>query len=317
MKFLSIPDDFAPVSEAVIYTILPEDDDPVTEVTVKELSDNRTVARLRFAQREIITLDIAPFLRRIFDVQPALCAGSQPLYDTSRTKIIVVEANGTASDARIFSLFASDGLPRLITTAPAERTLGTGEFDDAAFFAPDGGNIFLVSDSGNRTIPLERRYEAGIVRILESDIHPDDDSATLIFSSAGRTQELLYRRTLRPRDSVRVAWLSASGAVEYYTFMRQKHTITVDKNRFYGSQGYQTVSADKESLLDIVSDYEPRHAIESLEEIVSSPRVWIVNGGLFTEADVLSSQTVHRFDNGSLNSVSLRIRTRKRGEESL
>lgn len=314
MNFRKIPDNYAPVDGGLLYEIDLGGVRDTVEVAIVDTTDQTTAATLRFHRTDTVRIDIADYVLRMFRPRPSGGpAGVRT--DDGRTVTAALEVDGTRSPERTFTLLAFDGLARLLTTMPAERTLAFGEFDEIAFYAPDGGTITVTAD--NRTIArheLPSSDAIGVLHISGSDFQPSDTALEVLFEAGGRTDELHYERVCRTPESVRLAWVASSGAVEHYTFPTcSSRRLTVDKERFYGKRGYRTTALRAEAALLLVSDFEPQPMLDALDEILTARRVWRVDGEQFTEVDVVSSSTTRLYD-GIPGSVAVEIRTRKREE---
>ena len=318
MKFSKIPDNYAPLSGGLVYEVdLTGASGPV-EAAVVDTAAGRRLALLRFAQAKSISIDAAPFVARLFDPRPA--AGNTGLRtDSGYAAAVVVEVGGLRSEERRFVPYTCDGLPRIFTTLPRERTLAAGEFDELAYYAPGGGRFTVEAEAADgtvskRTLPLPNNGAFGIFRIAADD-YAGAVLLRVTFTSGGRSEEVLYRRTVRPEGAVRLAWTASSGGVEFYTFPEcRKRSLKVEKSRFYGPEGHTVTGETCEAESLLLSDYEPRAVMEALDEILAARRVWMVSGGgLLTELDAVSSQTeIHC--NGAPDRLTLGVRTRKREE---
>lgn len=317
MKFTSIPDNYSLLSEGLVYEVELGEVRDKADLSIIDLSHEKVVATLRFTQTSRISVDIGPYVRRMFTPSPSAGA-TESQTEADRTVAVAVAVDGARCDVRLFSLFTLDGLPRLLTAMPENRTLATGEFDEVAFYPVGGGRITIGYDNGNgesvRLIKIEPNARIGVLRINADDFPSAEKGLKVIFESGGRVEKLFYERVRRTPDAVRLAWIASTGAIEYYTFpTSRKRTLKTSKSRIYGSEGYLVTAAEGEATVVAVSDFEPAAVIDVLDEILGSPGVWRVEGDKFTKVDIVSSETLRRFD-GSLNSLTVEFRTCKREE---
>lgn len=318
MKFTSIPENHSSACRTLIYEADLGGLRDSVEAAVIDCSDDSVAARLRFSQTDRLSLDIAPCVRRMFDPRPSgLSFGIRA--DAGRTVRVAVEVLGTRSPERTYTLFELDGLPRLVTTMPETRTIAGGEFAEIPFYAPAGGTITLAAvgssvSSPARTVSLPAAETVSLLQLSADDFPLDAAGIDVRFASGGRTERIFYDRVARSPESVRLAWLASTGAIEFYTFpTRRKRVLKADKERIYTSGGYVTAGCCSEASMLLVSDFEPRTTISRLEEILTSGRVWRVEGSLFTEVDVVSAETTYRYG-GAPATITVEIRTRKREE---
>ena len=322
MKITSLPDNFAPVDGRLLYFIDFEGKRDSADVEILDADDNSVVAICRFAETTGAVIDAAPYVRKMFAPEP-LDKGTGVFADKGRTVHIRIRIDNTLSPVRSFTMYAVDGLARFITFMPSQRTIAYGESVELPFLAPTGGKITLtVEDAGGsetqRNYVVPASPEVGIFAVRPDDFPLTAVRFTVTLEAAHRSDEAVFTIARRMPESCRVAWVATSGATEYYTFPTRRTTrINVDKGRYYScTEGYRTVSVEGETITELVSDYEPAAMIDSLEEILASPFVWIVDADGATPVDVVTDSTV-RLHNGSLNTVSIGIRTKKEREEQL
>lgn len=104
--------------------------------------------------------------------------------------------------------------------------------------------------------------------------------------------ELIRKRfavTEKQQDRVRMCWLNRYGTVDYYTFSPvQRRTVSAVKNRITTGRGTRTAHVESEYTATVQSPFLPASHVGELSGIVTSPRVWLVNGLEATEVDIIS-----------------------------
>lgn len=321
MEFTCVPENYALLEQGLRYDIDFGEVRSSVDIAVRDLTANRTVATLRFADTAAVSLDIAPYVRRLFRPQPVV-AGRTGCFGENRLVTVALEVDGVRSPMRTYTLLTVDGLARMLTTLPRRRTIAAGEFDEIPIYAPEGGMVYVDAEyaSGvhsNRPFQVERSAAFALFRLAADDFS-DAVTVRVTLEASGRTDEVVYEVVRRNAGSRRLAWVASSGEIAAYTFPTCcKERLKVDKVRFYaGEEGYRTTGISASRSCTLVSDYEPRAMIEALDEVLAAPRVWLVSGTTLSEVDVVSSECSHSFD-GSLNSVAVEIRDRKREEVTL
>ena len=318
MKFVKSPENYALMEEGLVYDIDLGSLRDSVEVSIVDADDNSVAARLRFAQTAFVSIDIAPYVRRMFAVKPEP-GETGARVETGRTVSVAVEVDGTRSEVRKYTLFTVDGVPRLLTTMPMLRRLAAGQFDEIAFYAPDGLRIVVATEfeEGARvqrrsyTIP-EKYRDLWVMRIAPET---GATGCTVWFEWRDRTETVVYEVVQMPAEAVRVAWVASTGAVEYYTFPTlARETLNVEKSGFSGRRGRCTTDIEARKTMVAVSDCEPRAVVDALEEIISSPAVWMVRAEGPCGLQVLTSESSLRFD-GSLNTVAIEFVAAKPWEE--
>ena len=317
MKFITVPENYAPLDEGLVYDIDLEGLTESADVSVINAEDDTAVATLRFAQTAFISLDIAPYVQRMFDPRPADGPAGISI-DRGRTVTVVVAVAGKRTPERRFTMLHVGSRPRLLTTMPARRTISAGESDEVAIYAPDGGRLTVntASDSGTESQTIELAADSSIRRlnIATRELPADFNTIDVVFEAGEWTERLHYDRVLRPRNAVRLAWTAASGAIERYTFHVRRTTKSVAKESFCNRDGHRTASVACRKSALAVSDYEPAATIEALEEILSARRVWRTDGERAEMVEVVSTETILRFD-GELNALTIEIGDAREGGE--
>lgn len=314
MKFTSIPANWSCVAQPLVYDISLGQLQPVTNLSVVDADSRDILATLRFVNAAFLSVDIAPYVRRHLDARPL---GLKTSLQTAEERLmnVVVEVDGTQSEVRTFTLHTLDGLPRIISARPFERNIAAGEYDELPLYAPKGGRLTITGHKGGtRSITLPPA-DYIFYHTFSPDTSPSSDAWRVLFSSDGREDEIIYTLVRRSGRSVRIGWLSSTGTIEQYTFPTiRRHARTAEKSRFYAADGWTlTDIADEETLL-LESDHEPRATIESLGEILTARRVWLMDGPQVRELDVISAETRHGADNGAPCTFAVEVRTRKREE---
>ena len=115
-----------------------------------------------------------------------------------------------------------------------------------------------------------------------------------------------------PHGSRRLAWRSAAGSVEHYTFPFEtvvaKQTV---KERVYGAAGHEVVRITSERLVTLRSAFEREEVMEALAGIVSSSQAWLLCGEEYLPVDVVTSE-VEINHHGTYDALEVAIRpTRK------
>ena len=320
MHFISIPDNFADLSQGLVYRMDAEAEGRSIDVIVRDIATGRQVATSRFFDTRIMEIDIAPYVMRMFDPQPADKVPGLNL-PQGRTVDITVQADGLSSVARRYSMLRPQR-PQFITTMPANRALSRGQHDEIALFAPDGGVLKIVDDSDDsQAVIASLDIPAGeqpFVFTLTADAIAKDDCGMadikLVLETAGAHDEIFYLVTDidEKADGCRLAWLSSQGSIERYTFpVRLENRRTVKKKRWYAGDGYGSHTILDERSVMLLSHFEPAAVVEALGEIIASEAVWLEKDGHNIPVDVVTSE--HRIEHGAApNSLMLEIRAARR-----
>lgn len=323
MEFTSLPKNFSAVDEPLIYGLDFGERVDAVDVEIVDADAGRTLAVCRFADCDSARLDVAPHVRRLFSSRKLNTTATGIYEDPSGVAYIKLRALGQTSPACRFSPYVVDGAARLLTMMPLHRTLAAGERDELPIWSPMSSVVTLTAHGASLSEPMVQTFKvegSDRIRILVVDttwLPFGTEQVTVLFEpTEGSPREVDYRIVRRNADSCRVAWVASSGCIERYTFpARRSETLTAERSRVLGPEGWRTASLTAERVTELVSDYEPREMIESLEEIVSAPQTWMhipMQG--FAASDVLSSSTVRMFG-GPPDRVTLTLRPARRAVE--
>jgi hypothetical protein len=110
-----------------------------------------------------------------------------------------------------------------------------------------------------------------------------------------------------PHRGHRLAWINRYGAIDYYTFPDTTlRTLSGGRGRIISATGWSAISTETEDWTLLTSDYEQGSTLEWLAEILSSPRVWIIERDVATEIDVADGAV--SFDPTLPGNLTVRVR---------
>ena len=108
---------------------------------------------------------------------------------------------------------------------------------------------------------------------------------------------------------MRLAWRTAAGSVEHYTFPAVRSTtVEGDKRRIRSPEGLAATAGRAERRLCLESAFERPEVLEALAELTASVQVWRVDEQGYTPVDAVTRQAViDRRD--ALGTLSVEIRS--------
>lgn len=309
MQFTQIPPQFAPLGGRIEYALSTEAADTLDIHIVT--ADDELLGAKRFATVTQTSFDAAPYLRRAICFQPT--TGSTGFYPAQeRTITAVVEAAGrsgaqAAAAGRTFlpTCVAVTG-PALLSSMPRQRLISDGECDELTLWC-EGAISVMVTAQGDQSL-VGQNYNSSSPGLHLFRLNTQDfPGAHTIRVDAGACGEVVYT-VISCRSGCRVAWRSASGSIEHYTFPKHLTTcIGVAKQRACGPQGRIAVAIIPDRRTTLESAYETTEMLERISEIIASPQVWRIQNGSYTPTEVMNDETVtHR--NGSLSTLEIQIR---------
>lgn len=333
MNISFIPENYSGAFSDLIYRIEGAVPQQTVEVAViGELSTDLLGVRRYRGQRDY-EVNISNYVRRAVG-EPApyfnnLCVA----YSAGRTVNARIRVDGVASEPRTFLAGRKGaGCGQLLSDAPFDLTIAPGQTDDLSFVNGTSQPFFiygfLTRGSGVKDMVFSLGSLGEVVSYQINADHVADNARHLSLGGLEAYTHLeieaevegvlrpVRRYAIRPRmnDAVRLCWVNAYGALDYYTFARTgMESLAFDRRKIYASGGYQSYDVHADRLTVVESGYESAGTVMWLAGIVGSPRVWICEGaGVFTEVDVVTDSVDAPVDRPS--AVKLVLRAKKREE---
>lgn len=322
MTFTSIPDNYTPLTSPLIYRFGFDEPQQSVEVRIVDVAHNTTLGIRRMQGVQSAEIDIAPYLKHCFALNPI--EGGTGLADADRLyAVVAVEVGEVRSEQRYFSPYlVTEGVGTLFRGSTKAQAISRGESDYVVIYAPNGGDIFCELYEGELAIDglsfsIEPQPGLQVLKFSPEEFTQSADSVIVEFAIDGVMDYLTYRIVPKSELSKRLMWLAADGTLQLYTFpmCRCLHT-RIEKQRIESAEGHQVTSCRSERVWTMVSDYETTAEMERLSEIIESPFVMLDCGQTSVRVDVLSTESVVRYG-GALNSLQIDIRPYDRKEREL
>lgn len=319
MKFTSIPQSYSSFYDALPYTVDAEGVTGDIEIVVSDAATGERLGSKTLCDSTGGTVDIAPMLRSVVRYRLPERVDRCAVVDTGAQLKVAVTANGTAAAVRNFIAARVDlgALYTLLEAQGERRTLAADEYDMVSFFSmPDAvaevvveafgsGYEFMTLEppsGGQRSVAITPRGFAETPQRIVVTVRIDGEAVSTIE----------YAIVENPSTARRVAWLDEQHAPELYTFpVSSEMTLIASRRRCLTSEGRRTVAVERDATLRVVSAYEPRAQLAALSEIIVSPRVWMVEGGVCREVDILTD-TLMMADSGALGSIAVTLREQRK-----
>ena len=313
MRLEKLSNNFTPLRQGLFFGIETEEAAP-TNVLV-EIIDDVTEEIVATQQLRGITageVNIAPYIPVSGGYSPAITPHSHLREAPVATyRIRVGEVESAPITVSVNNELPAT-LPAIISAMPHSRTISRNESDELLLLGEEGAiyTARIVADTGE-VLSLETTSVTGatILSISTEDFGTDIRTLDLELSCEGVSLGSLHY-TLRPRynSSVRVAWLSHKGSTERYTFpVTSKVQCASQRGVVEKLDKQQVASISSVCDITLVSRYESHDTIQALAEIICSPKVWMEEGGVWSEV-VVTSPTLDYNLFGELDSMSINIR---------
>lgn len=300
MKFTSIPEAYSSFREPLIYAFDTESTTPRdVELKIINRTTDEEIGRKILYNVTTGEIDIAPYLRSA--ARPTLPAQVTECgeVETNATIKVVVEAEGKRSSSRNFIAAAidRDALYMLLTSQQLHRTMEREEFDIIPYFTwPDIVVSFDVEFIGYGTERITITPPSGGQRAVAVTARGREgvDTIRVTVKIDGRADTVIeYEMKQNLRGARRVAWLNKELSPELYTFpLRKGVLIEATRHHMASIWGREAAAVESRSELKLLSAYEPEKQLKALSEILSSPRVWLVEGGNVQDVELTTDRVM-------------------------
>lgn len=309
MNVISYPDQYGSVYADACFSISGLTGDS-TDVEILGGDDARIVGVKRFYKTESCRVNVAPYMRRRFDIRP-MNDYFTGLYDSTERAITCAVRCGTQSSESVYLTASSTGVAtgRLLSDMPKSRTISSGQWDELSLLSPDEMVVVTIYMHGagcDASVELTQQTLGADIATIVVDA---DDIAEMFVAETGKNKELMESFTIEidsdyaPLATVfykmdysgcgeRLAWVNRYGCVDYFTFpIVSSSTLSVEKQRIATPDGYRVVGVDSRRSTVLNSGYKSCGEVDALAAILASPRVWkISRGRIVTLMDVQTAQ---------------------------
>lgn len=223
-------------------------------------------------------------------IAPGECDELTLLHDGPLT--ITVTAEG--GDATAHGSGADTGYAGKMSNASAVSNAADGVKRAELRGTADGigisGTERAETNAAERTSICTFRSGEGVLHLFRIDTR-DFPGAERLTVDAGGCGKVAYTLLPAPEGARRVAWRTAEGSVEHYTFPVEKAVrLKTCKTRVCGCEGVAATIDDAESRLWLESACEGRGVLRALAGLTASPQVWLAEGDRYTAVDVLTDE---------------------------
>jgi hypothetical protein len=288
------------------------------DVEILPATDDEPLGVKRIWGEGEFAVNVAPYVRSLLSPGP-LCDRSLGLIsEQGRYVGCRVSAVGVTSQVVYLTAGTTDApTDTILSAAPAYVTIHRGEKDEISVIVESGSlkpsisfvwegtqytdNSFLVTiGSGMRNFVVDEdaiahRF-ANLTGVAKENMQ--QFTVTLKISVGGSNTDLSRHYTVdkTPHGGVRLAWVNRYGAIDYYTFpFIESRTLSGTKGRILSTEGWQTVTSEAQEWTTLTSEYEQADTLEWLAELLSSPKVWRVEGNVATQMDVANGEVSWNF----------------------
>lgn len=314
ITFTRTPEFYAPLGGEALYAF--ESDTPGTfDIRIADAADGRLLGVRRFVDVAEATFDAAPALRRAIRFEPA--TGGTGISQAPGRQIVAdvrayegpdaTEPVAEADPCLLLATRRPATAPALLTSMPRQRLISPGECDELTLLCSRSGAVIVTAQCGRDLTAESYRIPSPGLFLFRVDTR-DFPGAEQLTVDTGECGTVVYSLVEAPQGAVRLAWRSAAGSFEHYTFpIVGTERVQVAKRRAAGASGEVVVTAAAERRWRLVSAYECEETVRVLSELLASPDVRMAEGDRYTPVSVLTEEADVRSE-GELRCLEIEIR---------
>lgn len=299
MKLIKLSDDFSPLHEGVIFGINTESNTPsdvvveIVDAIKDEVVGTQLLRGVTYAE-----VNVAPYAPRFEEYSPVLL--SETAFTEAPAAKFKIRVDGIDSEETVVSVNRGERItaPAVVTSLPLVRRVAYGESVDLLILSEPEQKVYadINSDMGdNIYVRHNNPNGAVILSIVTDDFSEETQSIDVKLYCEGEEFASLKCVVDNPtRTATKLAWVSECGAIEQYDFpISNRVSHSVERCCVTTSEGVHAVQLKTKAHISLCSRYEPSATIESLSQIISSPKVWIKERGEFKRVEVATSTLSH------------------------
>ena len=303
MNIKTSPAPYSSAVEPLLYTLEGLDPDVVTTVEIINADNGATLGTLRLKGLATRSIDVAPYLRRHFALNPVINSGTYVIaHPTSiiNSYIRVDDIDSPTLHAVLAAPHNSPLVPNsLLSDQPLVRTLAAGENDELRTISTDcsiEAAFRLIDVNGGVTDynlgTEEREQMVGVVvdfDTLQARVAtPLKRIEVTLSTSEKEVATVIYDIVERGVAARRVAWFNSHGACDLHTFEGfAGRKVSFERSRVAGSPDPLTA---RRTTLTLDSGIMPHGSLGAMLSMLSSPAVWIIDEGRLRRVEVVTTE---------------------------
>ena len=315
------PEKFSSVYRPVIYTLTKTGTE---KETVQILDGSAVLGMKQFVTAGGIAVNVSEYYRNLIETAPVIDDSLSFVHAVKRT--VTARIDVTADSSVLLTSGITDlALSTLLSNAPGPRILRPGEWDELSYLVDEqvlAGTIIVTMKNGQEiTMQMPNSSIDGVAVLV---VHYDSIAEAVQLKGADPAgmagikikptlgcydlPEVDYR-IVRSGCGVRIAWWNRRGGIDYYTFRSDlDKSYTTERTKIKTAEGWRTVSSEVEDERNISSGGLPGFMLEWLGEIVSAPKVWLIDGDQAIPIDI-TSDVITTFDQAEMPQLELTFRS--------
>ena len=324
MQIISVPLHYTPAYSDAMFQITAAQNE-VVNLDIYNNDNSKIIGRKKVSGATVYNINVANYAKRQFEIEPLTSSTTQFIIPSKRIINVRIESGAVNASTKLSAGIYYPLQHKVLSNCPEEKTIRHNECDEIPFRTKTGtlsAQATLYGNGKEDSLVLStKNVSEGIVvlvlnmphigQILQEksigDIKGYDRMELRIMANADRIITLQYKLAPPDKESARICWWNPYGQIDFYTMQRiTQKSIRNSKTRIYSPSGYRTVGNSSETEFSIVSAFENHSTMEWLGELISSPKVWIYDNGVFTPIDVTTNCVVTKSDRLTLMNITAR-----------
>ncbi len=299
--FINSPNNFASIWNELIFEW--QESEP-SDILIEIINDrtDESIGVKKFYSSSSAKINIAPMLFKSMMPTASKNSTTGAVNPSTGFPRVVLQVGDTQSPTLYFTYAKEQAEEDMILrTMPANRILYADECDQITMIGAEGELIVFTLrgiEHGQEEYSTIRSYYTSIdggVRVfhlLASEwVNTYKTISVDCISGTTTLGTITYSLESQAASGYRVAWLSQRGSIEHYTF-----PIVASSSQLSSGKHSKTLR----------SAYGTAEEIEAISEIISSPLVWRVEAGEYTQIEVdTTEQSIQ--NEGVLAIVNIKI----------
>lgn len=305
MTKIRVPEGYSTVREPVLFLVERESSAAV-DVSVNGYLKQMTGAGLQ--------VNVAAYYRDDLSIEPIEGHSEQlKIYGGEALQRVVsanISVGGVVSES-VPLVESQMALPKgRFLTEIKSRPYVRGQMDELSVVSDDKSLGLSFQDSpsaGGVGSSIEQEYKSFSINTTEGV-----KRYALLVDGRGEVLDSVEFVEQEQCSGVRLCWVNRYGVIDYWNFITknlEKRAIT--KSRIYTSQGHTVTDLTAEDTTTVTTQQIDEQTYRALMDILTSQRVWRVDGDSFTPIDVLTT-SAQPYLHSALNSLQIEFRDKRR-----
>ena len=329
MQIIATPPKYSPAYADAIFQIEAPKNEKIT-LDIYNNDNSQIIGRKKISGATQYDINIANYAKRQFEISPIISDTTQFVIPSKRTiNIKIGTPVGNASATLSAGIYYPE-LNTLLSDCPTEKVIRYDESDEIPFRTKNGTlsaqiTIYGKNKEDSLVLTTKEVSEGMVVLTLNmpdinqtltdksiGDITEYNRMELRIMANAEQIITIQYKLIHRSKENTRICWWNPYGHIDFYTMQNiSQKNIRNFKTKIYSSNGYIPVENYSETELAMNSQFENYNTMEWLSQLVSSPKAWIYDNGIFIPIDITTNNIVTKSEQLTMMNITARETQKK------